>query len=237
MSTTTFSASSANRRLRGDLTGNLDAAIKQVQSIGRAVGEIANAMGGVQPASLRQVLDNVGLSALPLPSLSRARACRLPECHCPPPDLGEVRKVVDRPEKVSLGVRLRNATGERRTFALAPGAMMAETGETGGAMSLSPSSVELDPGGFSVLKIAVDASQHRRGVDYVGAVRVTSKDCEDMTLTVAVMIEPELQSVPTVDLHCCCHPKVRPLRWYHHYYCDPPPTDDSRPDTHDRPDR
>ena len=28
--------------------------------------------------------------------------------------------------------------------------------------------------------------------------------------------------VPVIDLHCCCTPRARPLKWYHHYYCDPP---------------
>lgn len=228
MSTTSFSASSARRRMRSDLTGNLNAAFKQVQTIGRAVGEIANSVGGLQPTSVRQAMDSLGLGGVPLPSLSRARACGVPECHCPPPDLGEVRKVVDRPEKVTIGVRMRNATNQSRTYAFAAGAIMAETGEAGGAMTLSVNSVDLQPGAQSVLQVSVDASEHRRGVDYVGAVRVTSKDCEDMTLTVAVMVEPEQESLPLVDLHCCCHPKVRPLRWYHHYYCDPPRAENGR---------
>jgi len=225
MSTTSFSRSSVNRRLRTNLGGSLNAAVKQVQAIGRAAESIANEFGGLQAPSLRDALDSIGLRGLPLPSLARARACGTPECHCPSPDLGEVRKVVDRPEKVSVGFRFRNGSGARRTFDLQAGSITAETGEAGGAVAVSPNSLDLGPGEIGVVRVDVDASQHRRGVDYVGAVKVSAKSCEDMTLTVVVAVEPETDVLPIVDLHCCCHPKVRPLRWYHHYYCDPPPED------------
>lgn len=222
MSTTSFSRSSIGRVFRANLGGNVNAAVKQIQVIGRAAGAIANEISGLPTVSLRQTLDSLGLAALPLPSLARARACGTPECHCPSPDLGEVHKVIDRPERTEIGVRFRNNSGARRTFELKAGALIAETGEPGGDMTLSAPSLELDPGKIGVIRVQVDASKHRRGVDYVGAIKASSKDCEDMTLTIAVSVEPESDTLPIVDLHCCCHPKLRPLRWYHHYYCDPP---------------
>lgn len=93
-------------------------------------------------------------------------------------------------------------------------------------MSLTPAQVDLDPGEVTVIHIGIDASEHRRDIDYAGAVRITSKDCEEMRLGVVVTIEPEVDVVPLVDLHCCCHPKLRRQHWSDHYYCDPPSTDD-----------
>lgn len=234
MSTTSFSRSSSSRRLRANASGRFDATMKQVQTIRRAAGAIVNELGGGPVLSLRDTLDSMGLRNLPMPSLARARACGLPECHCASPDLGEVRKVVDRPERVSLAVRFRNTSERRRTFELQPGALISEAGEPGGALEVAVPTLDLDPAEVGVVQVLVDASEHRRGVDYVGAIKVTSKDCEDMFLTVAVLVESEVETVPIVDLHCCCHPHVRPLRWYHHYYCDPPRADrnPNTPDDH-----
>jgi hypothetical protein len=229
MSSTSFAAASLNRRMRRDIGISVDTALKQVQVIGRAIAEIVSSVGEIQPLSLRQTLDSLGLREVPLPSLALARACRVPDCRCPSPDLGEVRRLVDRPEQVTIGLRLRNTTRARRSFALHVGKIISDSGEAGGPMSLSAAFVDLDPGEIAPISVTIDATQHRRGLDYTGAVRVTSKDCEDMTLSVVVVVQPEVDVAPLVDLHCCCHPAARPLRWYHHYYCDPAPSGDQPP--------
>ena len=222
MSTSSYTAFSTTGPARANLASSVDAMFKQAKVIGRAVGEIGNALGGQQVPSARQFLDSLGLRSIPLPSLARARACGVPSCCCPSPDLGEVRRTADRPEKLTFGVRVRNTTASQRTFSLEPGRLTSETGADGGAIALSANAVTLETGASAVVQVTVDGSEYTRGVDYVGAIRVASKDCETMTLGVRVTIELEDQSVPVVDLHCCCHPRVRPLRWYHHYYCDPP---------------
>lgn len=222
MGTTHYSSTRTGQRMTAALRTNLQVAARQADSIGRAVGELAGLSREVRAVPLKELLGAVGLAGLPMPSLARARACRLPECHCPPSDLGNVRRVVDRPERVDIAVRLRNSSSRARTFEVQAGALVSHGGDVGGAAGVSPAAVTLDPGEVAVVKITVDASKHRAGVDYDGVVRIRAKGCEDMTLGVTVHVATAVESAPLVDLHCCCRPNVRPLRWYHHYYCDPP---------------
>lgn len=132
MSTTIYVGTTPNRRIEADLVATVSAALKQAQVIGRAIGEISNAIGAIRPLTLRQTLDSIGLKDVPLPSLARARACGAPDCRCPSPELGEIRRVVDRPEQVDIAVRLRNTTRSRRSFALQAGKVVSQTGEAGG---------------------------------------------------------------------------------------------------------
>jgi|GEM_PF-2764529 len=223
MGTTSFSASTPSRNARANLNANLGAIAQQARIISQSLGEIGNSLGGTRPASLRQFLDSVGLSGLPLPSLANARTCGVPSCDCASPDLGEIRRVLDRPEAVQIGARFRNTTSKQRTFALTAGKIMSEDGKEGGTITVSPDSVTLEPGEVAVVQISVDASKYATGVDHAATIKVSSEKCQDMYLGVVVLVQPEVKVVPVVDLHCCCTPKLRPLRWYHHYYCDPAP--------------
>jgi hypothetical protein len=133
-----------------------------------------------------------------------------------------VRRVVDRNERVVVAVRLRNTTDRARDYVLDAGPMISHGGEAGGEAVVEPASVALDPGAVGVIRVLVDASKHRSGVDYETRLRIRSKGCDDLSLGIAVHVSAEVETAPLVDLHCCCTPKQRPLRWYHHYYCDPP---------------
>jgi hypothetical protein len=210
-----------NRTARSGLTRSLEAAIFQAQGIGRAVREIATIVIDTQDSALRQAMGAVGLRGLPRPSLAKASSCGLPSCECPSTDLGEIRKVIDQPRPVSLAFRVRNTTKERRVFTLSAKPVMSEEGNPGGSIALVPATVDLDPGEVQMVRAQIDATGHEVGLGYNSIVTIATRNCEDMYLGVSVFVEREIDCAPLVNLHCCCHPRLRPLRWYHHYYCDP----------------
>jgi hypothetical protein len=211
-----------SRSAKTDLTRSLGAAVDQVQAIGRATGKLVGAATDAQGGALRQAMRAVGIKALPMPSLSNASACGLPRCDCPPADLGEIRKVVDRAEEVRIAFRVHNTTRARRLFRLNARPIASPSGQAGGAITVTPAQVDLDPGEFQTVQVQVDARQHKSGADYRSVIDIASERCETMHLGVSVEVADE-DDAPTIDLHCCCEPRVRPLRWYHHYYCDPRP--------------
>lgn len=110
--------------------------------------------------------------------------------------------------------------------------MHSETGEAGGAVSFAPSSITLDPGEVGLVRAAVDAARHVEGRDYASRVELNAEHCETQTLTMMVTVRRPEEDAPVVDLTCCCHPRPRPLRWYHHNYCDPPEKGDEQPYSH-----
>lgn len=240
MASTSFVAAGRGRAQRLNLSNNLGAAGKQAIAIARSVGNLAETLGaglGTRPMSAREMLDAVGLTGVPLPSLAKARSCRLPSCDCPSPDLGEIRRVIERPERVEIAVRLRNTTGKQREYKLDGGAIETETGDAAGQLVITPDQLTLEPGDTAVVRFEADASKFADRLDHAAAIKISAENCDPMRLAIVIRVEPEVAVVPVVDLHCCCTPKVRPLRWYHHYYCDPapqrtptPPTDaDPRP--------
>lgn len=221
MSTTTYYASMESRTAGSGLARNLEAAVAQAQGIGRAVREIVAIAAETQDSALRRAMGTLGLPNLPRPSLAKASSCGLPSCECPSSDLGEIRKVIDQRRPVSLAFRVRNTTKERRVFTLAAKPVMSADGRPGGRIALAPASVDLEPGEVEMVRVEIDATGHDVGLNYTSIVTVASRDCEDMHLGVSVLVEHEVDSAPLLNLHCCCHPRPRPLRWYHHYYCDP----------------
>lgn len=218
---TTYYASTDSRAATSDLARSLKDAFAQAQSIGRAVSTIAGIAGATQTGVMQRVMQASGLPTLPMPSLQRARGCRLPECDCHSTDLGEIRKVVDTGRDVRLAFRLRNTTKTRRTFGLVADPVVGDNGQPGGGVKLSVDHVDLDPGETAIVEADFIAAGQEPGVNYGSTVVISSANCETMRLRLTVMVERETAYVPVIDLHCCCHPRLRPLRWYHHYYCDP----------------
>ena len=219
---TSYHASMESRSARSGLARSVGKAFEQVEAIGRATGRLVAAAGEAQNGAFRQAMRAAGIGNLPRPSLSNASACGLPRCDCPSPDLGEIRKVVDRPDQVRLAFRVRNTTKARRRFAMTAQPIASQGGQAGGAITVTPASVELNPGEVQTVQVQVDARQHQPGSDYRSIIHVASERCETMHLGVSVEVAGE-DEAPIIDLHCCCEPRPRPLRWYHHYYCDPRP--------------
>jgi hypothetical protein len=162
---------------------------------------------------------------LPRPSVANASACGLPRCDCPSTDLGELRKVACEPGQVPIAFRVRNTTRARRTFSLTASPLACARTAQLGTVTLSPSYVDLAAGQTAVIMATVDSSGQHRGETASAAVEIASEGCDNMSLMLAIEIEREAE-VPVVDLHCCCSARPRPLRWYHHYYCDPRPHQD-----------
>ncbi|MXP42841.1 hypothetical protein [Allopontixanthobacter sediminis] len=229
MANTSFSAFSSNRATLANLSANIEAVTRQARVIADSVTEIGRNMTPAAAPSMRELLDSVGLRGLPLPSLANARTCSLPACECPSPDLGEVRRVAERADDLNFSVRFRNTTGKARDFAFDGGELHAEDGKGGGTLTLSAKTASLESGAATVMQVAVEGREFRTGVDYCGQIRIRAKECETMYLGVCMRIQHVVERVPTIDLHCCCESKSRPLRWYHHYYCDPPAQPEPKP--------
>lgn len=221
MSTTIFHPGMPDRSRRGDGSRRLGRALDQIEIMGRAADRVIEIAAEAQGAAMRQAFRAMGFPSLPRASFDKARACGTPSHACPSPFLGEIRKVVDRREHVHLAFRVRNVTRCRRLFTLSVGPHSPQGGATGGSVTLSPASVDLDPGEIAIVRADVDASQYEAGVAYRRIVTIASRNCEPMRLAICVEVEREEDCAPLVDLHCCCEPRMRPLRWYHHYYCDP----------------
>lgn len=219
MSTTTYYATSDSRTAASDLGRGLKDAFGQAQTIVRAVRDIATLAGTAQSGAMRRAFA-VGGVQLPMPSLRKASSCGLPACDCPSPDLGEIRKVVEDGKEVRLRFRVRNTSRSRRTYTLSASPVSGSGGQPGGALVLTPASVDLDPDETMVVQAQFGASNYERGLDYSSTVVVSAPNCEPMRLRLTVMVERENEATHTVDLFCCCKPRVRPLNWYHHYYCD-----------------
>lgn len=199
----------------GNLTQNLGA-------MGGILREFAGAMTEMQGAVLREVVAGLRDAGLPQPSLRYARSCGFPESTGCDPDLGALVRDAHRGETVRMPIRFRNTTGKRRTF----GVSFADTfrdsqGRVAKTPSLEPQTLGLDDGeiGQVVVSAVVDES-FAMGSAYSGRLFIRAEECEDQYL--AVTIRVSCDEGPVIRLCCPCDAKVRPLRWYHHYYCDPP---------------
>jgi hypothetical protein len=221
MGSTSFTSKSRTSPLADSLRNNLAVAARQADGLNRIATELGATAKEMQLPSLRELFDSIGLKGLPTPSLARARGCRLPECDCPSSDLGTIRRRVDRPDVVTATVRLRNSGTSERGYRLEAAPMQSTAGEAGGIVRIEPPELKLGPGESAVVRLMADASKHAQGVDYETSVRIRSKGCDDLVLGLTVVVELEKEVVPTIDLHCCCTPPGRRLRWYHHSYCQP----------------
>jgi hypothetical protein len=136
-----------------------------------------------------------------------------------------LRKVACEPGQVPLAFRVRNTSKERRTFSLTATPLACSRTAQLGTVALSPSHMDLAAGQTAVIMATVDARAQHRGETASAVVEIASEGCDTMSLMLAIDMEREAE-MPVVDLHCCCSARPRPLRWYHHYYCDPRPHQD-----------
>jgi hypothetical protein len=220
---TRYHASMDSRPARRGLARSLGTIFTQAEAIAQATGKLIGAATEMEGGTLRRAMRAVGAPRLPRPSLAYASACGLPRCECPSADLGEIRRVVDKPGPVRITFPVRNGSKAGRTYALS-----AQPIGSGGSIAVTPESVELDPGEIRSIDVAIDAMQQSPGAEFRSIVKIASKGCETLYLGISVELARD-DDLPIVDLHCCCEPRMRPLRWYHHYYCDPKPSPDHHP--------
>lgn len=218
MANTEFSSLSGSAiRLNSRSFQNLG---KQLRLIGQAATEIGETVTSSQREQTKALFASIGL---PMPSFKRASSCRMPEC-CDTADtyLGRLSSELDRPEVARFTVNLRNDDCVDRTYQIE--APKRSDNDNEPQVVVTPTSVVLEPGESQEVQILVDASKSEYGTSSCSTVKVTGKDCMTQFLEVCVDVVRPNQYVPTIDLHCICKTDMRPKKWYHHYYCDPPKT-------------
>lgn len=203
-------------------TGNL---AQNVGTMGGVVREFVSAMSELQGAMLREVtasLRDLGVSGI---SLRHARSCSFPESVCCDPDLGVLARSAYQGELVRMPVSFRNTTGKRRSFAISvAGPFKDLQGRTAKPPTFAPASLDLDDGEAAQVVIVTPVGEDFAvGSEYSTRLLVRSEGCEDQYLTVTIRVAGD--AGPVIRLCCGCEPRLRPLRWYHHYYCDPPKRD------------
>jgi hypothetical protein len=204
-----------------DMTDTFAGMVRQLRVLGSVALGMADKMRDAQNETVRDLFKNLGL---PMPSLSRAQTCRMPDCGCDDAsgDLGTIRRELDRPEVATFSVTLRNRDCTARTYRIDGGPLSSGNPDNAPEIQVDPASVTLQPGERAQLRIAADASKFPFGTHATGQVTVRAEDCTPMYLTVGVAVVRPYDPIPTIDLHCDCKTGMRPQRWYHHYYCDPP---------------
>jgi hypothetical protein len=200
-------------------TGNV---IQNVGAMGGILRDFAAATTELQGAILRDLtatLRDIGLSGI---SLRHARSCSFPEAVCCDPDLGVVTRDAHQGETVRIPVRFRNTTGRHRSFTIAvAGPFKDLQGRAAKEPTVTPTSFDLDDGEASQVVVATPVGDDFAvGSEYSTRLIVRSEGCEDQHLTVTIRVSTD--AGPVIRLCCGCEPGLRPLRWYHHYYCDPP---------------
>jgi hypothetical protein len=225
---TMYSRKTASGADMGETLGGI---VKQLRVLGSVALGMAETMRDAQSEQTRDFFRNLGL---PMPKLSRAQTCRMPDCGCDDvsADLGTIRRELDRPEVATFTVTLRNRDCDARTYRIDGGKLSTGNPDQSPDIAVEPASITLQPGERAQLRIQADASKFAFGTHGNGQVTVMAEDCAPMYLTVGVSVMRPYEPIPTIDLHCDCKTGMRPQRWYHHYYCDPPKRDkpNDRPD-------
>jgi hypothetical protein len=203
--------------------GNL---VQNLGTMGGALRDLVGTITELQGVVLREVSAGLRDAGLPSLSLRNARSCAFPEYARCDPDLGALVRDVQPGETVRMPVRFRNTTGKRRTFAFAfAGPLKDSQGRTAKPPALTPASLDLDDGEVGRVLLATPVGdEFAVGAEYSTRLVVRAEECDDQHLTVTIRVACD--DGPVIRLCCACDPKVRPLRWYHHYYCDPPPKRD-----------
>lgn len=216
MSGTQFYSATGASRL--DQTRNLTENVRSLASLARTFFE---SIGDIQSAMVR---DTVG-ALLPEGANIKLRrgVCSFPDASCADTRVGKLRRTAYVGEVVRMPVRFRNATSKTRRFVVAAKDPLRDSkGDDAATLRVAPEEFTLAPGEARLVDIAAPVdNKFAAGFEYATRVRIESDNCEDQFLSVCIYVAAD-DAGPTVDLKCPCKPPVRPLRWYHHYYCDPP---------------
>ena len=207
------------------LAGNLQGLALATQQFVSAVSQIQSAVTDDALRSLRGAIER----NTPI-RLRSGRACDRPEAVCCDPHLGTVTRPARLGETVRLTAKLRNGTGKSRTFTIkADQPLRNSRGETAGAAKVEPASLTLAPGETRLITATVAVGDgFSTGFTYATDVTVETEGCDPQRLPIAVAVESDV-AAPLVVLCCGCEPPVRPLRYYHHFYCDKPRRQDQPP--------
>ncbi|HHM05551.1 MAG TPA: hypothetical protein ENJ19_07385 [Gammaproteobacteria bacterium] len=150
-------------------------------------------------------------------------SCDFPEPCRPDTHVGRLVRSAYPGECVRIPVKFRNATGKPREFDFrAEQPLVNSRGEQARPLKLSRTTVRLLPeqSGMTVLSVDLDDA-FRTGYEYATDIIIVSEGCEPQRLKIVINVQSD-DACPVIKLGCPCDPPLRPLRWYHHYYCDQP---------------
>ena len=163
------------------------------------------------------------LPQMPAPlSLRQKDCCEIPETECPPRCVCEVRWEASPGETPSITVRVTNSSKSARTFQVHATPFVGFGGSPG-TLSLSPSSLTLQPGHAGIVSANFTVPNVPEG-DYHAEIIVSGayEQCVHVTLRV--------QCRKTCgDEHCTCDVvqgdppvRIRAHHWYDHFQCIEP---------------
>ncbi|MFL6200155.1 MAG: hypothetical protein ACJ76J_13330 [Thermoanaerobaculia bacterium] len=149
------------------------------------------------------------------------RTCAFPPAHCPDPCVGTIVQEVFAGEVREVPIQARNGTNAPRTYTFHIDRPLRNSrGDEAGVPNLAPPQLSLRPGetGLVRLRLNVGESFHP-GFSYSTEAVIASRGCADQLLEIQVLVLTD-DGGPGIALGCPCDPPVRPLLWYHHFYCD-----------------
>lgn len=181
-------------------------------SSGLNLPDLASMLLDIPSSAMRTVMEGVGKAGLPRPAIANARACKKPACHCRTRDLGEISKETDRLEVVQMSFRFRNSGKTQRAYSFTAQPAVSATGQAGGAITVSPTTVNLQPGEYATIRVEVDARAHDIGSYYTSTVFVTPNGAATLCLKVGVMVRSEPEFAPIIDVPYICRPQTRDVK-------------------------
>jgi hypothetical protein len=184
--------------------------------------------------NLRTVVQQAPSFPLQLPDLASLRPkdpCAIPEPECPPRCVCDVTWEASPGETPALTVRVTNSSKATRTFQL-HATPFAGPGGSPGTLSLSPSSLTLQPGHVGIVSAKYTVPNMPEG-DYHAEIVV--KGAYEQCVRVSLRVRCKKTCG---DEHCTCDVvqgdppvRIRAHHWYHHFQCTEPCVDDGRQTT------
>jgi hypothetical protein len=175
--------------------------------------------------NFRTIMQQAPSFLLQMPDLASLRPkdpCAIPETECPPRCVCEVTWVASPGETPYLTVRVTNSSKSARVFQL-HATPFAGAGGSPGTISLSPTSLTLQPGHAGIVSARFTVPDVPEG-DYHAEIVVQGayEQC------VYVMLRVQCKKT-CGDEHCTCDVvqgdppvRIRAHRWYDHFQCTEP---------------
>ena len=175
-----------------------------------------------------QLMGSTEPSRTILRAMKPRRLCEVPLASHPDPFLGEIVREAYVGESIRVPLRVKNRTRKTRVFQFAAEQPLKNVqGEEGGALKLDTTQYTLVSLETRVLNATLDVSSEsfKPGFDYKTKIVITSEKCEPQILGFTLRVLSE-DAAPLIKLSCLCHPPVRQIHWYDHFYCDVQEDDD-----------
>jgi hypothetical protein len=199
--------------------------------------QLANAMQASQPlldAYIGLLRTAVTLPMLAMSSVSSLRRpvmasvmpgsgcdCEIPETDCPPYCVCEIAWEAVPGDKLKATIQLTNTRQVPQAFAFTAGPFQGPNGNTGAAVALAPSGINLAAGQSTVVAVTFQVpATFTAGSVYNSEIKITGM--YDQCVKVTLRVRP---AAP--DPHCDVKQgdiptRIRAHRWYQHFQCEEP---------------